>query len=60
MGVLHWTAPLWISRISVDDHLRLAYTEILSDERKDTAAGFWERANAFFAGSGITAAGAYR
>lgn len=41
---------------AVDDHSRLAYTEILSDERKDTAAGFWERANAFFAGHGITVA----
>jgi len=33
---------------------RLAYTEILTDEKKDTAAGFWERANAYFASLGIT------
>ena len=39
---------------AVDDHSRLAYTEILGDERKDTAAGFWQRANAFFAAHGIT------
>lgn len=39
---------------AVDDHSRLAYTEILEDEKKDTAAGFWERANAFFASCGIT------
>jgi transposase InsO family protein len=39
---------------AVDDHSRLAYSEILTDERKDTAAGFWQRAHAFFAGAGIT------
>ena len=30
------------------------YSEILDDERKETAAGFWERANAYFASMGIT------
>ena len=39
---------------AVDDHSRLAYTEILADEKKETAAGFWERANAFFESCGIT------
>ncbi|PXA80191.1 IS481 family transposase [Auritidibacter ignavus] len=39
---------------AVDDHSRLAYSEILSDERKETAAGFWQRAQAFFADAGIT------
>jgi transposase InsO family protein len=39
---------------AVDDHSRLAYTEILVDERKDTAAGFWTRATAWFATMGIT------
>ena len=38
---------------AIDDHSRLAYTEILPDERQDTAAGFWRRARAFFAGYGI-------
>ena len=38
---------------AVDDHSRLAYTEILEDEKKETAAGFWKRANAFFASCGI-------
>ena len=33
---------------------RVAYSEILDDERKETAAGFWERANAFFASIGVT------
>lgn len=32
---------------AVDDHSRVAYSEILDDERKETAAGFWVRANAF-------------
>jgi transposase InsO family protein len=32
----------------------LAYSEILTDEKKETAAGFWERANAFFNSHGIT------
>ena len=39
---------------AVDDHSRLAYTEILTDERKETAAGFWARANAYFNSCGIT------
>ena len=39
---------------AVDDHSRLAYSEILADERKETAAGFWRRARAFFASHGIT------
>jgi transposase InsO family protein len=39
---------------ALDDHSRLVYTEILSDERRDTAAAFWTRAQAFFASAGIT------
>jgi transposase InsO family protein len=39
---------------AVDDYSRLAYSEILDDEKKVTAAGFWLRANAFFAAAGIT------
>jgi transposase InsO family protein len=39
---------------AVDDHSRLAYTEILSGEKKETAAGFWLRANAYFESCGIT------
>ncbi|MFD3688545.1 IS481 family transposase [Nocardiopsis sp. NPDC058631] len=39
---------------AVDDHSRLAYTEILTDEKKDTATGFWKRAQAYFASAGIT------
>jgi transposase InsO family protein len=39
---------------AVDDYSRLAYSEHLTDERKETAAGFWRRAEAFFAAAGIT------
>ncbi|WP_310279064.1 IS481 family transposase [Haloactinomyces albus] len=39
---------------AVDDHSRLAYSEILADETKDTAAAFWGRAAAWFRAQGIT------
>jgi transposase InsO family protein len=39
---------------ALDDHSRLVYSELLGDERKDTAAAFWQRANAWFAERGIT------
>jgi transposase InsO family protein len=39
---------------ALDDHSRLAYTEILADERKDTAAAFLRRAAAWYAAAGIT------
>jgi transposase InsO family protein len=38
---------------AVDDHSRLAYTELLTDERKETAAEFWRRARTFFTAAGI-------
>jgi len=38
---------------AVDDHSRLAYSEICGDERGPTAAAFWTRAIAFFAAHGI-------
>ncbi|QSR32331.1 IS481 family transposase [Nocardioides sp. S5] len=38
---------------AVDSYSRLAYSEQLADERKETAAGFWERARAFFAEAGF-------
>lgn len=40
---------------AVDDHSRLAYSKILPDERKHTAAAFWARACAWFASYGIPA-----
>ncbi|MFJ1860888.1 IS481 family transposase [Streptomyces anulatus] len=39
---------------AVDDHSRLAYSEVLTDERQHTAIAFWQRAHAFFTGHGIT------
>ncbi|MFC4592570.1 IS481 family transposase, partial [Sphaerisporangium corydalis] len=39
---------------AVDDHSRLAYTEILADQTKETATAFWHRAHAYFTGHGIT------
>lgn len=38
----------------VDDHTRLAYSEILADEKGPTCAGFLARAAAYFATHGIT------
>jgi transposase InsO family protein len=38
----------------VDDHSRLAYSEILEDEKGATCAAFLARAAAYFAGRGIT------
>ena len=39
---------------AVNDHSRLAYCEILADQRKDTAAALWRRARAWFTVAGIT------
>jgi transposase InsO family protein len=39
---------------AVDDHSRLAYSEIHDDERQDTTAAFWTRAHAYFTSCGIT------
>ena len=38
---------------AIDGHSRLAYSEILADERKETAAAFWLRAQAWFTECGI-------
>jgi transposase InsO family protein len=38
---------------ALDDHSRLAYGELLTDERKDTAAAFWTRANTWFTDHGV-------
>jgi transposase InsO family protein len=39
---------------AIDAHSRLAYSELLADERKETAAAFWIRANAWFNECGFT------
>ena len=40
--------------VCVDDASRLAYSEILPDERKESAVAFLERALAWFTGLGVT------
>jgi transposase InsO family protein len=40
--------------VAVDDYSRLAYAEVLTDEKAGTAIGFLRRALAFFARYGIT------
>jgi transposase InsO family protein len=40
--------------VCVDDATRLAYSEILADERKANAVGFLECALGWFAGQGVT------
>ncbi|MBK0420467.1 IS481 family transposase, partial [Leucobacter sp. CSA1] len=42
---------------AVDDYSRLAYSEILTDEKKETTARFWERARKFFTDAGVTVTG---
>jgi transposase InsO family protein len=39
---------------AIDDHSRLAYVETLPDIKGETCAGFWQRAQQFFAEHGIT------
>ena len=38
---------------AVDDHSRLAYSEVMADESGATSAAFWRRAEAFFKAHGI-------
>jgi hypothetical protein len=38
----------------IDAHSRLACSELLADERKETAAAFWRCANAYFNDCGFT------
>jgi transposase InsO family protein len=40
--------------VAIDDHSRLAYAEVLADQRGETAAGFLRRAVSFFASHGIS------
>jgi transposase InsO family protein len=40
--------------VAIDDHSRLAYAEVLTDEKGLTAVGFLTRALEFFAGHGVT------
>src|SRR3954469_24081135 len=38
---------------AVDDHSWLVYSEIHSDERKETVVAFWRQAKVFFAEAGV-------
>ena len=40
--------------VAIDDCTRLAYVEVLADEKAPTAVAFLRRAVAFFAAYGIT------
>jgi transposase InsO family protein len=40
--------------VAIDDHSRLAYAEVLADERGVTAVGFLRRALSFFAAHGVS------
>jgi Integrase core domain len=42
---------------AIDAHSRVAYSEILDDERGVACAGFWTRAQAWFAEHGVTVDG---
>lgn len=41
------------AHVCIDDHSRLAYVEVLPNERKESAIGFLKRALAWFAGHGV-------
>jgi transposase InsO family protein len=41
------------AHVCIDDHSRLAYVEVLPDERRKTTTGFLERAFRFFADRGV-------
>jgi transposase InsO family protein len=49
-GVAGWE----FVHVCVDDATRLAYVEVLADEKATTAVAFLRRANAFYASHGIT------
>jgi transposase InsO family protein len=49
-GVAGWE----FVHVCVDDATRLAFVEVLADERGETAAGFLRRAAAWFASMGVT------
>jgi transposase InsO family protein len=48
-GTIGWEAV----HVAIDDHSRLAYVEVLGDEKAHTSVAFLRRAVAFFAGHGI-------
>lgn len=53
-GKRHQTAGWEFCHVAIDDFSRLAYVEVLEDERATTAVGFLRRALQFYADHGIT------
>jgi transposase InsO family protein len=53
-GIRHGTAGWEFVHVAVDDFSRLAYAEVLPDEKASTAIGFLRRTIAFYAAHGIT------
>ncbi len=53
-NAMHRTRPSYgYIHSAVDDHSRLAYSEILNDEKKETASAFWLRATRWFLEHGV-------
>jgi transposase InsO family protein len=52
-GKRHLTVGWEYVHVAVDDYSRLAYAEVLPDEKATTAIGFLHRAHAFYARHGI-------
>ena len=53
-NAMHRTRPSYgFIHSAVDDHSRLAYSEILNDEKKETASAFWLRATRWFLEHGV-------
>lgn len=53
-GTRRYTLGYGYIHAAVDDHTRLAYVEVLDNEKATTATGFTQRAVAWFANRGIT------
>jgi transposase InsO family protein len=49
VGVAGWE----FVHVAIDDHSRVAYAEVLTDEKASTAIGFLQRALAFYAARGV-------
>jgi transposase InsO family protein len=54
LGDRHRGAGWDFVHVAIDDHTRLAYAEVLRDERGDTTTAFTARAIEFFEGAGIS------
>lgn len=52
-GRRQWGLGYTYIHSAVDDCSRLAYSEVLGDERARTAVGFWHRAQVWFADQGV-------